>query len=77
MKEQEQQIKACDLQKPSDNFSIYERIKNENSIGNFKTFIPHFVRFSYDQMHELTSNGFKVYKGDWDGIIKEAWIIEW
>jgi hypothetical protein len=35
------------------------------------------VRFSYEQRDELMSNGFKVYKGDWDGIIKEAWIIEW
>jgi len=77
MKEQEQQIKACDLQKLSNNFSIYEKIKYENANGYFKTFIPHFMYFSYEQMHELTLNGFKVYKGDWDGIIKDAWIIEW
>lgn len=71
-------LKAKDLlKKETDLKPIYEMIKKQNEYGAFKTFIPHDRYFSEKAKLELMENGFKVYKGDWDGIMKDVYIIEW
>jgi hypothetical protein len=71
-------LKAKDLvKKEMDLKLIYERIKDGNEYGSFKIFIPHDRYFSEKAKLELMENGFKVYKGDWDGIAKDVYIIEW
>jgi hypothetical protein len=71
-------LKAKDLlKKETDLKPIYEMIKNQNEYGAFKTFFPHDRYFSEKARLELMENGFKVYKGDWDGIMKDVYIIEW
>jgi len=71
-------LKAKDLvKKEMDLKLIYERIKDGNEYGAYKIFIPHDRYFSEKAKLELMENGFKVYKGDWDGIAKDVYIIEW
>jgi len=65
------------IKKELDITSIYQRIKEENDYGNFKIFIHHNIYFSENQLLEFINNGFKVYKGDWDGVMRDVWIIEW
>lgn len=71
-------MKAKDLiRKERDIKEVYENIKSANEIGQFKIFIPNWNYFSDASRLELIENGFKVYKGDWDGIMKDVLIIEW
>jgi len=56
---------------------VYKQIETENGYGCFKIFIPHNRFFSEKSKLELMVNGFKVYRGDWDGIMKDVVIIEW
>jgi hypothetical protein len=71
-------MKAKELiKKETDLKIIYEDIKQQNEYGCFKTFIPHNRILSEKAKLELMENGFKVYKGDWDGIMKDVYIIEW
>lgn len=56
---------------------INEVETNKNEIGVFKIFYPHFVYFPDELKLELMKLGYKVYVGDWDGIIINALIIEW
>jgi hypothetical protein len=57
--------------------SIYDEIEQANSRGENKTFIPHWIPVSDSDKLQLMKDGFKVYAGDWDGIMKNALIIEW
>lgn len=71
-------MKASSLvKKDLDLKPIYEQIKSQNEYGAYKIFIPHDRHFSEKAKLELMENGFKVYKGDWDGIMKDVYIIEW
>ena len=58
---------------------ISERIdsieKNQPYIN--KAFIPHFENVSDETKLEILNKGYKVYVGDWDGIMKNVLIIEW
>jgi hypothetical protein len=56
---------------------IYKDIQNQNDNKCFKHFIPHHVFISDKIKLELIENGFKVYIGDWDGIMKDCVIVEW
>lgn len=57
--------------------SIYEHISDANINGHFKVFIPHYVYVEEKDKLQLIEDGFKVYNGDWDGVIVNALIIEW
>lgn len=71
-------MKAKDLiKKETDLKAIYAQIESTNSYGGFKIFIPHDRHFSEKSKLELIENGFKVYKGDWDGITTNVLIVEW
>lgn len=71
-------MKASHLKKESESIeNIYKRISEANSNGDFKIFIPHF-RYVTDEVRiQLIQNGYKVYIGDWDGVMINALIIEW
>lgn len=58
---------------------IYEGIESElkHNSSKFKYHIPHWIYVSDEVKLELINEGFKVYKGSWDGILNEALIIEW
>lgn len=58
---------------------IYENIESQlkHNASFFKYHIPHWVYVSDEVKLELMNDGFKVYKGSWDGILNEALIIEW
>lgn len=45
--------------------------------GVFKAFFPHWVYVSDEIKMQLINNGYKVYIGDWDHVMKNALIIEW
>lgn len=45
--------------------------------GLFKIFFPHWVYISNDVKLKLMEAGYKVYTADWDGVMKDAFIIEW
>jgi len=71
-------LRAKDLIKKDNTLEfIYKNIKQQNEYGSYKVFIPHDKYFSEKSKLELMENGFKVYKGDWDGIMKDVYIIEW
>jgi hypothetical protein len=71
-------MKASDLKKqPITIETIYDAINQANSIGWHKHFIPHFVYVSDEVRLKLIEDGFKIYKGDWDGTMKDCLIIEW
>lgn len=71
-------MKASSLiKKETDLKPIYENIKSQNDYGCFRVFFPPDRYFSEKAKLELIENGFKVYKGDWDGIMKDVYIIEW
>lgn len=71
-------MKAKELiKKETDLKAIYEQIESTNNYGCFKIFIPHDRRFSEKSKLELIENGFKVYRGDWDGVMTNVFIIEW
>lgn len=58
---------------------IYECIKKDTEHGKnvFKHQIPHWVYVSDEVKLQLISDGFKVYIGNWDGILNNSLIIEW
>jgi len=71
-------MKASELRvKPISIKKIYEDIKLANERGEYKWFIPHMIKVSNETQSQLISDGFKVYIGDWDGYLKNAFIIEW
>ena len=71
-------MKANELKKQTEVIdNIYKAISEANSNGNFKHFIPHWVYVSDEIILQLINDGFKVYKGEWDGIMKDCLIIEW
>ena len=71
-------MKAKDLKKTSETIdNIHNRISECNADGDFKCFIPHFKHVSEEVKLQLMKDGFKVYIGDWDGMIKDCLIIEW
>lgn len=43
----------------------------------FKHYIPHFIYIDEVNISCLVQAGFKVSRGDWDGIMKDVLIIEW
>ena len=43
----------------------------------FKHFIPHFIYIDEINIANLVNAGFKVYRGSWDGIMRDVIIIEW
>lgn len=58
---------------------IYKDIKYsaEHSKNSFKHQIPHWIYVSDEVKSQLISDGFKVYIGNWDGILNNSLIIEW
>ena len=71
-------MKANTLIKQSINIeSVYERIINETNNGHCKAYYPHFVYIDESIKLQLIEDGFKVYKGVWDGVMVDCLIIEW
>lgn len=71
-------MKASELKKESEVIeNIYTRISEANASGHYKHFIPHFVYVSDFVILQLIADGYKVYKGAWDGVITNCTIIEW
>ena len=71
-------MKASELKKESEvieNISKY--ISEANAHGRFKCYIPHDVYVNESVKLQLIEDGFKVYKGDWDGMMTNCLIIEW
>ena len=56
---------------------LYKQIKVYNEEGRFKLFIFHDKVVSKRNILELKANGYKVYKGEWDAVFNNVWIIEW
>lgn len=56
---------------------IYTAIEEGNKYGCFKHGIPHNLYVSDEVKLKLMADGFKVYNGDWDGVMKNSLIIEW
>lgn len=55
---------------------IYEMIMSTPS-EVFKLQLHHSIFVSDEVKLKLMKDGFKVYIGDWDGIMKDCLIIEW
>ena len=71
-------MKAKHLRKQSEAIeNIYKQISEANAHGQFKHFIPHFIYVSEEVKSQLIEDGYKVYKGDWDGHMTNCLIIEW
>jgi hypothetical protein len=71
-------MEAKDLNKKSIELEqIYKDIQSANDRGDYKWFIPHCVFIDESIKMQLINDGFKVSKGDWDGIAKDCIIIEW
>ena len=71
-------IKAKDLSKKGISIEQLEGIiKEADSKGENRFFLYPAVLFTDEVKMKLIENGFKVYKGDWDGIMKDVFIIEW
>ncbi len=71
-------MRAKSLQKKSTPIEeIYKWIESSNNVGDFKIFIPHFKHVDESVRLQLIEDGFKIYRGDWDGITTNALIIEW
>ena len=56
---------------------IYNAIESANTGMCFKHFIPNNVYVSDEVKLKLVADGFKIYVGDWDGIMTNVLIIEW
>ena len=57
---------------------ILQQIEHVNNNQNqFKIFFQHCVYVEQKTILQLIELGFKVYRGDWDGMHKDALIIEW
>ncbi len=71
-------MKATELTKESEVIeNIYKAISEANSRGEYKWCIPHQFYVSEEVKVQLIEDGFKVYKGAWDGVLTNALIIEW
>jgi hypothetical protein len=73
-------MKANDLPKVSLTLDeIYESIKSDmtHNKNTFKHQIPHWIYVCDEVKSRLISDGFKVYIGNWDGILNNSLIIEW
>jgi hypothetical protein len=71
-------MKAESLKRQSETIeNIYKKISHADTNGEFKIFIPHFVHVEENVKIQLIEDGYKVYKGQWDGNIINALIIEW
>lgn len=73
-------IKATDLVKKSiSTEQIYRNIQTmvNSNPEQYKHFIPNNIYVSDEVRLQLLNDGFKVYRGDWDGIMKDCLIIEW
>lgn len=71
-------MKASSLKKESEVIeNIYEAISQANAEGRFKYFIPHDVYVSDEVRLQLIEDGYKVCRGDWNGIMTNCLIIEW
>lgn len=71
-------MKAKHLKKTSvaiDN--IYKEISEANARGEFKIYIPHFAYVDEEVKCQLIEDGYKVYRGDWDGHMINCLIVEW
>ena len=71
-------MKAKDLVKKELTLeSIYKGIEQDNDNGYYKHYIPHFMYVADNTRLKLIDDGYKVYRGDWDGLITNVIIIEW
>lgn len=71
-------MKANELKKESISIEdIYKSISDMSAFKHYKHFIPHHIYVSEQVKLQLIEDGFKVYKSDWDGVIKDCLIIEW
>lgn len=71
-------MKAKDLNKTSETIeNIYSQISEANANNQFKCFIPHFLYVDDSVKMQLIKDGYKVYRGDWDGMMIDCLIIEW
>lgn len=71
-------MKAKSLKKTSVSIeNIYKGISESNANNRFKHFVPHDVYVSDEVRLKLIEDGYKVYKGNWDGIMTNVLIIEW
>lgn len=71
-------MKAKDLIKKSPSIEdIHNAIDEQNKNGCFKHFIPHWIFIPDNVKLKLIEEGFKVYVGNWDGIMTDVLIIEW
>lgn len=71
-------MKASSLSKKTLSiFDVHEEIEIANELGSFKIFIPHHKFIKNETVIQLIEDGFKVHKGDWDGININVTIIEW
>lgn len=71
-------MKAEHLKKQSEVIeNIYKQISEANARGEFKIFIPHFVYVEDKVKLQLAEDGYKIHRGQWDGVITNALIIEW
>jgi len=71
-------MKAKDLDKKELTIEeIRKAIKEANEQGQYKHLIPHWLFVSESIIAQLISDGFKVYRGDWDLYAINALIIEW
>lgn len=72
--------KASDLTKRSiSKEEVYDEISNlyNQKKSHYKHFIQHYFYISEEVILQMLNDGFKVYKGDFDHINKDVWIIEW
>lgn len=71
-------MKAKEIIKQSEVIeNIYNAISHANSIGQFKHFIPHYIYVSDAVKLQLIEDGYKLYNGEWDGVMNNCLIIEW
>ena len=71
-------MKAKELVKKAKTIEeIYSQIRQASDNGEFKTFLHHCVFVSDETKLQLSADGFKVYNGDWDGVMTNVFIIEW
>lgn len=72
--------KASDLTKRSiSKDEVYAEISElyNRKQSHYKHFIPCYIYLSEEVILQMLNDGFKVYKGDFDHINKDVWIIEW
>ena len=57
--------------------AIYDLVKRANDEGDYRTFILPHKRVKESTIMELITNGFKIYKGNFDDRFRDVTIIEW